>query len=189
MSTSSRSSFALPAFRGAGLWVLAGLVAASRWLPHPWNFTPIGGFALLSGATVPGWQRYAAPLLAVLVGDLLLGAYHPLMMLAVYGGHLATVELGRRVLAHRERCAVSRILIVALAASCLFFVLTNAASWWVMYPHDLGGLVVCFTAAVPFFSATLLGNCLYGCAFVKGYEWLLRLRRLRMVGPKHSGAG
>ena len=180
---------ALPPLRGGGLWALAAGVALARWLPHPWNFTPVGGFALFCGHAAVGWPRYAAPLAAVLAGDLLLGGlpggdHQLLTMLCVYAGHLAAVEIGRRALARRARCSLWRVAAAALAASCVFFALTNAASWWAMYPRDAAGLAACFAAAMPFFAASLLANCLYGCAFVKGYAWLSQ-----RTAPRHAPSG
>ncbi len=176
MRMSIRPAPALPAFAGAPLWLMACLVAVARLIPHPWNFTPIGGFALFCGHAAPGWQRYAAPLFAVLVADLVLGLYHPLVMLAVYTGHLLSAAVGRWMLAGRVHCTLGRTAGAAALASLPFFALSNLASWWTLYSHDLAGFSACLVAALPFFQATLLGNVLFGCMFVKGYAWLAQRR-------------
>jgi hypothetical protein len=49
----------------------------------------------------------------------------------------------------------------ALAGSCGFYVVTNAACWVLWYPHTSAGLVECYQKAIPFFGYTLLGDAVY----------------------------
>ena len=72
------------------------LAAALRMAPHPWNFTPVGAMALVSGALVG--QRLLAflfPLLALFAGDLFVGFYNFKLMLLVYASFLLSVLIGR----------------------------------------------------------------------------------------------
>ena len=41
--------------------------AVLRLLPHPANFTPVGGMSLYAGARLRGWQAFALPLLLMAV--------------------------------------------------------------------------------------------------------------------------
>ena len=60
-----------------------------------------------------------------------------------------------------------RILIGAatLAGSCVFFVVTNFAFWAESgyYPPTTEGLLECYTAALPFFRNSVLGDLDYAC--------------------------
>jgi hypothetical protein len=44
---------------------LAVLGAVARLLPHPPNFTPVGGASLFAGARLPGWLAYLLPILVM----------------------------------------------------------------------------------------------------------------------------
>jgi Family of unknown function (DUF6580) len=58
---------------------------------------------------------------------------------------------------------VKNVVAASVIASVLFFVLTNGAFWLTgtMYPVTLAGLGACFTAAIPFFQNTLIGNLVF----------------------------
>jgi hypothetical protein len=64
----------------------------------------------------------------------------------------------------------------SLAASVLFFVVTNFAVWAMgsMYPKSAGGLLACYVAAIPFFGNTLLGDAFFTAVLFGGLalaEW------------------
>ena len=63
----------------------------------------------------------------------------------------------------RQRQGVKPVAWAVLAASVLFFLLTNLGVWAVsgLYPKTLQGLMACYTAAIPFFRSTLIGNIFY----------------------------
>jgi hypothetical protein len=144
------------------------LAAASRLLPHPPNFTPIAGMALFGGAVFlkKKWA-FAVPLGAMLLSDILIGlitgadafGFHSTLP-AVYLTFAITVCMGFAL--RRERGAF-RVGSLSLAASLLFFVITNLAVWaeGIYYEKTVAGLWACFTAAIPFFHYTVLGDALY----------------------------
>jgi len=161
--------------------ILAALVllaALSRLLPHPPNFTPVGAMALFGGAYFASRATAVlVPLIALWISDLLLnnivysvyftsftwftpGSYW------IYGSFIATVLLGIVLL---RKVNLSNLLIASLSASVLFFIVTNLGVWFDsgLYPHTREGLVACYTAAIPFFQRTLLGD-LFFCALLFG---------------------
>src|SRR5581483_6162335 len=135
--------------------VLIALGAASRLLPHPPNVTPIAAMALLGGAGLKRWQAFLAPLAALFVSDAVIG-FHGGMPF-VYGCFLATAWMGTRLAEDR---AALRVGTACLASSILFFVVTNFGTWLTsgMYPHTGAGLAACYTAAIPFFRYSVLGD-------------------------------
>ena len=151
--------------------ILVGMilaVAASRLIPHPPNFAPIGAMALFGGACFAVKRvAFLVPLGAMLVSDLAIGllsgdlslGLHALITV-VYGSFALIVCLGFWL---RGRRKVVPIAGAALASSVLFFVLTNFGVWALgsLYPKTWDGLVTCYVAAIPFFHNTLLGDVVY----------------------------
>jgi hypothetical protein len=149
------------------------LAAASRLLPHPPNFTPIGAIALFGGAHLrERWLAFIVPLAAMALSDLIIG-WHQLVPL-VYGSFALTVVIGMWL---RDRKTVWPITGAALASSVLFFILTNFGVWasGSMYPKTLPGLVAAYVAAIPFFRNTVTGDLFYTAVLFGGFGLLERL--------------
>jgi hypothetical protein len=159
--------------------------AATRLIPpefRPWNFTPVGAMCLFGGAYfVRKWQALAAPLLALLVSDLILAATvygfdslrHVWMSYVLFA---ATVAIGFTL---RQRVTFFRVGLAAIGASAMFFVVSNFQVWLAghgesAYPHTLAGLLACYAAAVPFAQNMLLGNLFFSGVFFGGWELLQR---------------
>jgi hypothetical protein len=138
--------------------------ALSRLLPHPFNFTPIGAIALFGGAGFAN-KAYAfgVPLAAMFISDLALQVAHGTgfhsTMWAVYGSFVLITCLGLWL---RNQPTNGRIVFASLAASLLFFLITNFAVWLngTMYPQNLGGLIACYGAGIPFYQHEFFGSAL-----------------------------
>ncbi|MCL5003933.1 MAG: hypothetical protein M1352_01535 [Patescibacteria group bacterium] len=144
------------------------LGALSRLLPHPPNFAPIAALALFGGAYLRKRDAIIIPLLTMLVSDLILSGYYGPTMFYVYGSFIL---IGLAGLWLRNHKSPFTILSSALLSSVLFFVVTNFGVWaqgW--YPHNLTGLIACYTAAIPFFRNTVLGDLSYTALFFGGFE-------------------
>jgi hypothetical protein len=157
--------------------VLTVLAALVRLIPHPPNFAPVGAAALFGGARLRGWQAYLVPLLAMVLTDPIRsrmeGGYaaYTWGSLIVYGCFLISVVLGRVFL--RDSTSPLRIASVALLGSVQFFFITNLAVWLgAYYPHTWVGFVACYTAAIPFFGYTVLGDLFYCGALFGAYALL-----------------
>ncbi len=166
-----------PSFQPAAI-ALTIAAAFLRLIPHPANFTPIGGTALFGGARLKGWQAYAIPLLAMLITDPIVShmagfpAYSK-MTVIIYLSFLVYVVLGRTLLRNAHHWW--QIGTVAVAGSVQFFLLTNFFVWWdsgVMYPHTWAGLMACYLAALPFFGRTLLSDVFYSLVLFAAYAVL-----------------
>ena len=155
------------------------LVALARVVPHPWNVAPIGALGLFSGAYIATRWAWALPLVALLLGDLFLGLYSPVVMLFVYLGFAGSAVCGR-VFLHRRRSA-SRFGGAIVSAALLFYLLSNFGMWIVYYPHSWEGLIACYVSALPFLLKSLMGDALY-CALLFGcYEAAGRFGRGGLV--------
>ncbi len=167
--------------------VLVGMVlfvALARLVPHPPNFTPVAAMALFGAAHFRSrWAAFLVPLTAMLVSDLALeiatrlGVYSGWMaqsrgfhegMWVVYGTVALIAALGLFLRRWKSVWAVAGCV---LASSVLFFLVTNFA-WWAnydLYPHTLEGLVLSYTAALPFFHWTLLGDAFFATVLFGGF--------------------
>lgn len=140
-------------------WVLILLAVVARFLPHPFNLTPLGGLGLFAGAHLSPRVAWLVPLLALFIGDLVTGFYSPVVAVAVYagmlGGPLAGRLLARRVSPGRFAGAVG-------AGAGFFYLVSNVGMWWDSYPHTLVGLLRCYVDGLPFLGRTVLADAVYG---------------------------
>jgi uncharacterized protein DUF6580 len=161
----------------AGLTVIG---AVARLLPHPANFSPVGGMSLFAGARLRGWHAYALPLLLMAATDPLLShaAGFPAYSAAtpfIWGSFLINVWIGRRFL--RNSTNPGRIALATMAGSVQFFMITNAV-WCQIggtYPHTLGGFLASYVAGIPFFGQTMAGDLAYAGLLFGLHAWLRRL--------------
>jgi hypothetical protein len=175
--------------RSRWMAVAAVILAAAlaRLLPHPPNVTPIAAMALFGGAFGAGLlPALLLPLAAMAASDVLMalighvdGGWHPTLPF-VYASILATVVIGRLV---GRRLTAFSIAGGAVAASLLFFVVTNFGTWLVggIYPLTAEGLSACFVAALPFLRLTLLGDLFYSGLLFGGFALAERWLAGRMI--------
>ncbi|MEZ0484068.1 DUF6580 family putative transport protein [Fibrella aquatica] len=154
------------------------LVALSRFLPHPPNATPVMAMALFGGALFERkWLGFIIPMLAMLLSDALIG-FHGTMG-AVYGSLALGWLIGVVAL---QRPTFSRVVGGSLAASILFFLITNFAVWFgsSYYPQTAGGLLACYTAGMAFYNNQsfflngILGDLFFSGLLFGGYALLQR---------------
>jgi hypothetical protein len=162
--------------------LLVVIAAASRVIPHPWNFTPMIAVALFAGARIErSWLAAIAVTACLALGDIALGAFPYSGMAWVYGSMLLVVAAGRLV---RTRSGIAAPLVGALCAGFVFFLVTNFAVFVSggLYPRTTAGLVECYTAALPFYRNQIVGDVLFTSALFGAYAAAITLRR-RMVSP------
>jgi hypothetical protein len=137
-------------------------VAATRFLPHPPNFSPVMAVALFGSAVFA--NRYMGLILALAamaLSDVGLGAHSTLPF--VYIAMLGAGALG--FLLRKDR-TVTKIIGATLAGSVLFFVVTNFGVFVMqdLYAKNLQGLVECYAMALPFFQNSLAGDIVFSGA-------------------------
>lgn len=120
---------------------LIGVIALTRLLPHPPNFSPVVALALFGGAAFTERKlAYLVPLAAMLLADLFIGFHQT--MIFVYLGMGLVVAVGRWL---GESRRLPSLVLGALAGSGVFFLLTNAGVWWLGASY-LTALKVCWPA-------------------------------------------
>jgi hypothetical protein len=146
----------------AYLFVL--LAVAIRFIPHPWQFTPLAASLLFFGARASRRQAWI-PLLLFAVSDLLLNKFvyaYPFgwEQTVTWVWYAAILFLGMGLRKHQKPLP---ILGAALASSISFYLISNFMVWvaGTMYPKDWAGLATCYETALPFFRHTLEGDMLF----------------------------
>lgn len=147
------------------------LAAMSRFIPHPPNFTPIMAMSIFGGFLFAD-KRYAfiVPLLAMVITDAIIGFHNTIAF--VYASFLIGVFLGFFL---KSGLKISRLTIVSLAGSLMFFIITNFGAWLMsgLYPLNLEGLMQAYFFGLPFFSYsplemfgfTILGDMFFNFLF------------------------
>ena len=146
-------------------------MAIFRLLPHWPNVSPVAAMALFGGAYFADKRMaFIVPFLALFLSDLFLGLHNS--MVFVYTGFALTVAVG---FALKNRVTVTNTLFAAVAASVVFFLLTNFGSWLMsgIYVKSASGLMQAYVAGIPFFQNSLLGNLAYTVIIFGGY-WVLQ---------------
>ena len=141
--------------------------AFSRIIPHPPNFTAIGAISILGGLYFnKKYLAFITPITAMFLSDILLG-YTPII--SVYIAFLMIIPLGIKM---RENLTYSSIFKTSIYAGILFFLITNFTSWLYnpIYPQNVSGLIMSYTAGIPFFANTLLGNLFFCFSLFGLYE-------------------
>jgi hypothetical protein len=173
-------------------WILgAGLIVAasfSRLLPHPYNFSPIAAMALLGGATLGKTARaFLWPLGALFLSDVCfqlftsVPGFYGWGQLLNYGAFAVVVWIGMRWL---QKISLKRVVLASVAASLLFFVLSNLGVWLFAggvapYTADASGLINTFMLGIPFLGNTLLGDLVYSGLLFGAYSLLAHLWQLK----------
>tara|TARA_B100000965_G_scaffold397821_1_gene414947 strand:+ start:2013 stop:2531 length:519 start_codon:yes stop_codon:yes gene_type:complete len=139
--------------------ILIFILAFSRIIPHPPNFTPILGMAVFAGAT---FDRkifsFLIPLIAMALSDLFLGFHSSIII--VYLAICVNVLIGVYLI----NISYFKIIGALTLGSITFFIITNFSVWALsgMYAYSLEGLFTCYTMALPFFQNTIFSTILYG---------------------------
>ncbi len=148
---------------------LVALDIVARLAPHAPNVTPVAASALFAGMVFRSRAlALAVPLAAMLLSDLVVGAYDWRIMSVVYAALALPALLG---MWGRARSAVLLPPLV-LSSSLFFFATTNFAVWAFsgMYAHDLHGLIHCYVAALPFLQNTVIGD-MFWATLLFGSWW------------------
>lgn len=149
--------------------ILAALV---RFIPHPPNFAPIAALALFGGKYYTDKKfAFIVPVLVMIITDAVIGFHY--LIPAVYISFLIIAGIG---LLLRKTNKVSWLIAGSIAASTLFFILTNFYEWYagILYPQTFNGLITSYVAAIPFFFNTLIADLFFVIAMSMTFEFLTR---------------
>ncbi|HEX8680132.1 MAG TPA: DUF6580 family putative transport protein [Chthoniobacterales bacterium] len=122
------------------------------------NFAPLAAIALCAAAYFPGKYKFAVPMLAMLLSDVVLNMHYSFSMLSpfVISHYFAFAIIGCLGLALRGRASLKTLLPASIAASLVFYLVTNTVSWLFdpAYAKNLAGFIQAQTTGHPAWAAT-----------------------------------
>jgi len=141
------------------------VLAFMRLIPHIPNFTPVASMALFGGVYFTDKRlAYIVPILIMILSDIFLG--FSMISIFVYLSFILISLLGTIF----QSISIKSILI----SSIVFFIITNFGVWLMGYPKTLGGLVECYTLAIPFFRNSILGDLFYSGIMYFSFEYIIK---------------
>ena len=146
-------------------------LAASRFIPHPPNFTSLLALSFYIPALL-GVRYLPALIISFAITDLFIG-FHA-TTLFTWGAVLFIGLLSKYFIKN----LISRIT-GALSGACIFFVVTNFGVWSIgAYGYTLNGLLTCYTLAIPFFAYSLISTLIFSSIIETVYK--VKSRKLKI---------
>ena len=134
-----------------GLAIISGSTALS-------NFAPVAAIALCAAAYFPTKYKFTVPMIALLISDVVLNVSYGFSLFSpfVVSHYLGFALVGALGWLLRKRASAKTLLPASIAASVMFYVVTNAVSWLFEpgYPKNFAGLIQALTVGLPAYSAT-----------------------------------
>jgi hypothetical protein len=129
-------------------------LAASRFVPHPPNFTSLLALSFYIPALI-GRKHIPALIISFIITDLFIG-FHSLALFT--WGSVLVIGLGSKFFISSIFDRISG----ALLGACLFYIITNFGVWSLgSYGYTFEGLITCYTLALPFFGYTLISTFIF----------------------------
>ena len=129
-------------------------LAASRFIPHPPNFTSLIALSFYIPALI-GIRYLPVILISFILTDLFIG-FHGVALFT--WGSVIFIGLLSRYFVKTFTTRISG----ALIGACLFYIITNFGVWSLgSYGYSFEGLVTCYTLAIPFFAHTLISTIIF----------------------------
>jgi Family of unknown function (DUF6580) len=131
------------------------ITSGSGWLS---NLAPLAAIVLCSAAYLPAKYKFTLPFVALFASDVILNRHYgyPIVDLHIFSHYVAFAFVGLIGFGLRNRASLKTLLPTSIAASTIFYVITNTFSWATDpgYAKTLGGLFQALTVGLPQFSAT-----------------------------------
>jgi hypothetical protein len=129
-------------------------LAASRFIPHPPNFTSLLALSFYVPALL-GVRYIPVLLIGFVLTDLVIG-FHGVTLFT--WGSVILIGLGSKFFTKTIFNRISG----ALLGACLFFIITNFGVWSLgSYGYTLMGFISCYTLALPFFAYSLIATFIF----------------------------
>ena len=145
------------------------ILAISRLIPHPPNFTPIIAVAIMSSCFFKNINLSIIILvISMLLSDLFIGFYYNIFF--VYFSLILITIIFFKI---NKKINYKTLLIFSFFGSLIFYIISNFGVWMLgnLYEKNVSGLINCYILAIPFFKNTFLSTALFSYAtyFAKNY--------------------
>ena len=129
-------------------------LAASRFIPHPPNFTSLLALSFYVPALL-GIRYLPALVISFFITDLFIG-FHTLTLFT--WGSVILIGLCSRFFLSTIFSRISG----SLLGACIFFIITNFGVWSMgSYGYTLNGFLLCYTLAIPFFAYSIISTLIF----------------------------
>ena len=135
------------------------ILAFSRLIPHPPNFTPIIAVAIMSGYFFKNiYLSIVVIALSMLTTDIIIG-FHTNMIFVYLSLFFIVITFFK----FNYKIKLSNLFIFGFAGSIVFYIISNFGVWLLsgMYEISLAGMAECYIAAIPFFKNTLFSTIIF----------------------------
>ena len=133
-------------------------LAASRFIPHPPNFTSLIALSFYIPA-IFGIRFIPSVVLSFLITDLIIG-FHGVSLFT--WGSVMFIGLISKYFSSNTIFRISG----AIFGACLFYLITNFGVWSLgSYGYTFEGLISCYILAIPFFGNSLIGTFIFSLIF------------------------
>ena len=132
-------------------------LAASRFVPHPPNFTSLLALSFYVPALL-GVRYLPTLIISFVITDFFIG-FHSSVLFT--WGSVVFIGLISQYFVKTFATRISG----ALIGACLFFIITNFGVWsFGSYGYTFNGLILCYTLAIPFFGYSLISTIIFSGA-------------------------
>lgn len=173
--------------------------AFARLIPHVPNFTPTESIAIFGAAYLGRkYLMFVVPLVVLYLSDFIINNTIARSFFTEQDGIVwldqymiyNTIAILLMVLLSSQllkKVTAINVLLSVVSASVIFFMITNFGSWASeksIYPSDFNGLMMSYTAGLPFFRSTLMGNVIFSTILFGSYALIQNLvaRKATQIG-------
>ena len=138
-------------------------LAASRFIPHPPNFTSLLALAFYVPALL-GIRYLPALIISFVITDLFIG-FHSVMFFT-WGSVVVVALISRYFLS-----SLSKRILGSIFGARIFFIMANFGVWSTgTYGYNINGLLQCYLLAIPFFGYTLISTFIFSAIIETVYK-------------------
>lgn len=142
------------------------VLAASRFIPHPPNFTSLIALSFYVPAFL-GIRYIPALIFSFVITDAIIG-FHSVTIFT--WGSVIIIGLLSKYFIKNIFSRISG----ALVGCCLFFLITNFGIWSLgTYGYTIEGFILCYTLAIPFFAYNIISTLIFSSIIEAIYKFLV----------------
>ena len=135
-------------------------LAASRFIPHPPNFTTLLALSFYIPALL-GLRYLPILILSFILTDFIIG-FHGVTFFT--WGSIVVIGLMSKYFIKN----ISSRITGALAGACIFFIISNFGVWSLgSYGYTFNGFLMCYALAIPFFAYNIISTLMFS-ALIEG---------------------
>ena len=150
-------------------------LAASRFIPHPPNFTSLLALSFYVPALL-GIRYLPVLVVSFFITDFFIG-FHALTLFT--WGSVILIGISSKFFLKNIYTRVSG----SLLGACIFYLITNFGVWSMgSYGYTIDGFILCYTLAIPFFAYSLISTFIFSGLI----ETLSRLNIVKFINLKKA---